>query len=138
QALLARYTARKSAMGRLDFDDLVARTRALLQKEDAPPWVLFKLDGGIDHVLIDEGQDSNLEQWDVVIALVEEFYAGMSARDETTEALGLPERSVFAVGDTKQSIYSFQGADPRRFTEMRDFLQARAEAAGRTWENVRL
>jgi ATP-dependent helicase/nuclease subunit A len=138
QALLARYAARKSAMGRLDFDDLVARTRALLQKENAPPWVLFKLDGGIDHVLIDEGQDSNLEQWDVVIALVEEFYLGMSARDEEAETLGLPERSVFAVGDIKQSIYSFQGADPRRFIEMRDYLQARAEAAGRTWKNVRL
>jgi len=138
QALLARYAARKSAAGRLDYDDLIARTRALLQTDKAPPWVLFKLDGGIDHVLIDEAQDTNPEQWDVVIALVEEFYSGMSARDEATETLGLPERSVFAVGDIKQSIYSFQGADPRRFTEMRDYLEERAEAAGRTWENVRL
>ncbi len=138
QALLARYAARKTAAGRLDYDDLIARTRALLRTDNAPPWVLFKLDGGIDHVLIDEGQDSNLEQWDVVIALVEEFYAGMSAGDEAAESRGLPERSVFAVGDVKQSIYSFQGADPRRFGEMRDYLRQRAEAAGRGWEDVRL
>jgi ATP-dependent helicase/nuclease subunit A len=138
QALTVLYEARKAGRGRLDYDDLIARTRDLLRGDGAAAWVLFKLDGGIDHVLIDEAQDTNPEQWDVVGALVEEFFAGMSARDEALESLGLPERSVFAVGDVKQSIYSFQGAEPRRFREMRDYLSARSQAAKAVWRNVAL
>ncbi|MBS29277.1 MAG: double-strand break repair helicase AddA [Alphaproteobacteria bacterium] len=136
--LIARYEARKAASGRLDFDDLIARTRALLRGDGAAAWVLFKLDGGIDHVLIDEAQDTNPEQWDVVLSLVDEFFAGISARDESVGAVGLPERSVFAVGDAKQSIYSFQGADPARFELVRRHLEARADAARRDWNNVPL
>ena len=137
-ALTTLYEARKAARGRLDYDDLISRTRNLLRGDGAAAWVLFKLDGGIDHVLIDEAQDTNPEQWEVVGALVEEFFAGISARDEAVEGLGLPERSVFAVGDVKQSIYSFQGAEPRRFREMRDYLSARAKAADGRWVNVAL
>ncbi len=136
--LVARYEARKAASGRLDYDDLIARTRSLLRGDGAAAWVLFKLDGGIDHVLIDEAQDTNPEQWDVVLALVEEFFAGMGAGDEAAEAAGLPARSVFAVGDAKQSIYSFQGADPSRFEAVRKFLEARATDARRAWKNVAL
>jgi ATP-dependent helicase/nuclease subunit A len=136
--LVARYEARKAASGRLDYDDLIARTRTLLRGDGAAAWVLFKLDGGIDHVLIDEAQDTNPEQWDVVLALVEEFFAGLSAGDEAAEAGGLPARSVFAVGDAKQSIYSFQGADPSRFEAVRKFLEARAADAQRAWKNVAL
>lgn len=137
-ALTRLYEARKAARGRLDYDDLISRTRDLLRGDGAAAWVLFKLDGGIDHVLIDEAQDTNPEQWDVVGGLVEEFFAGISARDEATESLGLPERSVFAVGDVKQSIYSFQGAEPRRFREMRDYLRDRATASEGRWTNVAL
>ena len=137
-ALIARYEARKVAQGRLDYDDLIAKTRDLLRGEGAAAWVLFKLDGGVDHLLIDEAQDTNPEQWAVVGALVGEFFDGISARDEITEGLGLPERSVFAVGDVKQSIYSFQGAEPRRFGEMRAYLESRADAAGRRWSDVDL
>ena len=136
--LVTRYEARKAASGRLDYDDLIARTRALLQGDGAAAWVLFKLDGGIDHVLIDEAQDTNPEQWDVVLALVEEFFAGMGPGDEASEAAGLPARSVFAVGDAKQSIYSFQGADPSRFEAVRKFLETRAADAQRAWKNVAL
>ena len=138
ETLISRYEARKAARGRLDYDDLIAKTRNLLSGDGAPAWVLFKLDGGIDHVLIDEAQDTNPEQWEVVGALVDEFFAGLSARDETAEQLGLPERSVFAVGDVKQSIYSFQGAEPRRFGEMRAHLKERADAARRNWADVDL
>lgn len=137
-ALIDRYEARKAARGRLDYDDLIAKTRALLRGEGGAAWVLFKLDGGIDHVLIDEAQDTNPEQWDIVGALVDEFFAGFSARDEVTESHGLPERSVFAVGDVKQSIYSFQGAEPRRFAEMRAYLKEKADAARRSWSDVEL
>lgn len=138
EALITLYEARKRGRGRLDYDDLIWRTRDLLRGDGAAAWVLFKLDGGIDHVLIDEAQDTNPEQWDVVGALVEEFFAGISARDESLESLDLPQRSVFAVGDVKQSIYSFQGAEPRRFREMRNYLSARAEAAKGRWRNVAL
>lgn len=136
--LVAGYEERKVARGRLDYDDLIARTRTLLRGEGAAAWVLFKLDGGIDHVLIDEAQDTNPEQWDVVLALVEEFFAGMGAGDEASERAGLPARSVFAVGDAKQSIYSFQGADPSRFDAVRQFLEERAAGAERSWRNVAL
>tara|TARA_R110002110_G_scaffold415612_7_gene652236 strand:+ start:43230 stop:46721 length:3492 start_codon:yes stop_codon:yes gene_type:complete len=136
--LVARYEARKAASGRLDYDDLIARTRALLRGDGAAAWVLFKLDGGIDHILIDEAQDTNPEQWDVVLALVEEFFAGMGAGDEASEAAGLPARSVFAVGDAKQSIYSFQGADPARFESVRKLLETRAVGSARAWNNVAL
>ena len=137
-ALIFRYEARKVAQGRLDYDDLIAKTRDLLRGDGAAAWVLFKLDGGVDHLLIDEAQDTNPEQWEVVGALVGEFFDGFSARDEITESQGLPARSVFAVGDVKQSIYSFQGAEPRRFEEMRAHLEARAEAAERHWSDVEL
>jgi ATP-dependent helicase/nuclease subunit A len=137
-ALISRYEARKLAHGRLDYDDLIAKTRDLLRGEGAAAWVLFKLDGGIDHVLIDEAQDTNPEQWEVIGALVEEFFNGISGHDEIAEKLGMPERSVFAVGDVKQSIYSFQGAEPRRFEEMRAYLESRATAANRNWKEVEL
>ena len=73
----------------------------------AAAWVLFKLDGGVDHILVDEAQDTNPEQWAIIERLAEEFFAGEGASDTL--------RTLFAVGDEKQSIYSFQGADPSRF-----------------------
>ena len=105
------YAERKRAHGVLDYDDLVAIALDLLQRPGIAPWVLFKLDGGLDHILIDEAQDTNPEQWEIVAALAEEFFAGESARDRL--------RTIFAVGDAKQSIYSFQRADPRAFLAMR-------------------
>ena len=74
--------------------------------------MLYKLDGGIDHVLVDEAQDTNPDQWEVIRRLTEEFFAGESAVDR--------DRTIFAVGDTKQSIFGFQRADPRKLAEMRD------------------
>ncbi|MBI1251574.1 MAG: double-strand break repair helicase AddA [Alphaproteobacteria bacterium] len=125
RALNARYERRKDAAGALDFEDLIARARALLADADAAPWVLYKLDGGIDHILIDEGQDTSPAQWDVVAPLQAEFFAGRGARDTA--------RTVFAVGDPKQSIYGFQGADPQRFLSESQQLSARAAAAQETF-----
>ena len=104
--------------------------RDLLRRPGIAPWVLYKLDGGIDHILIDEAQDTNPEQWEVIEALAGEFFTGEGAR-----ALG---RTVFAVGDTKQSIYSFQRADPRAFVRLRGDLSARAAAVGQLWTNEEL
>jgi ATP-dependent helicase/nuclease subunit A len=121
-AMLELYARRKREAGALDYDDLVHHTRLLLQRPDLPRWVLFKLDGGIDHVLIDEAQDTNPEQWAVVQALTDEFFAGAGARDGQ-------ERTVFAVGDPKQSIFGFQRADPKAFEAMRGYFENKARGA---------
>ena len=84
--------------------------------------MLYKLDGGLDHLLLDEVQDTAPEQWRIAHALTEEFFAGAAARDA--------HRTVFAVGDRKQSIYSFQGADVDEF-DRSHATAARARAARR-------
>ncbi len=89
----------------LDYDDLIVATRRLLESAESAAWVLYKLDGGIDHVLVDEAQDTNPDQWEVIRSLTEEFFAGESAVTDR-------DRTIFAVGDTKQSIFGFQRADP--------------------------
>ena len=116
------YAEAKTRSGALDFDDLIEHAQALLQRSEAAPWVLYKLDGGLDHILIDEGQDTSAGQWELIAPLQEEFFAGKGARERV--------RTVFSVGDPKQSIYGFQGADPERFLEEAQRLDARAEAAG--------
>jgi ATP-dependent helicase/nuclease subunit A len=106
-AYVELYVGAKEAHGALDFGDLIARTHELLTVRADAAWVLFKLDGGVDHVLVDEAQDTSPDQWDIVEPLTQEFFSGDGARG--------PGRTVFAVGDEKQSIFSFQGADPERF-----------------------
>ena len=110
--LIARYEQLKRGRGFLDFNDLITRTVNLLARPDAGPWVQYKLDQGIDHILLDEAQDTSPDQWEVVKRLAEEFFAGHGARDNV-------HRTVFAVGDEKQSIYSFQGAAPDSFADSR-------------------
>ena len=129
-AVLAAYERRKRLHGLLDYDDLVLKALDLLRRSGVAPWVLFKLDGGLDHILIDEAQDTNPEQWEIVAALAAEFFAGDGAGDRI--------RTVFAVGDAKQSIYSFQRADPRAFVEMRRHFEGRVNAARRKWAVVPL
>lgn len=115
------YAEAKTRSGVLDFDDLIEHAQALLQHSEAAPWVLYKLDGGLDHILIDEGQDTSPAQWDLITPLQNEFFAGAGARDR--------ERTVFSVGDPKQSIYAFQGADPERFLAEAQNLSSRVHAA---------
>jgi ATP-dependent helicase/nuclease subunit A len=109
--VIARYQHEKDRRGLLDYDDLIDKTLKMLRTVN-PTWVHYKLDLGIDHVLIDEAQDTSPKQWAVVESLVGDFFAGHGAR-------GLRKRTVFAVGDEKQSIFSFQGAAPNKFAEMR-------------------
>jgi ATP-dependent helicase/nuclease subunit A len=129
-ALLRAYDERKARHGLLDYDDLIEKALALLHRPGIAPWVLFKLDGGLDHILIDEAQDTNPEQWEIVAALAEEFFAGEDPRGRW--------RTVFAVGDAKQSIYSFQRADPHAFLRMRQHFEERITAANRDWRIVPL
>jgi ATP-dependent helicase/nuclease subunit A len=107
-AMRTRYQDAKRLRGVLDYDDLIIWTKKLLTNGNAAQWVLYKLDGGIDHVLIDEAQDTSPEQWDIVKALTGEFFAGQGREQSQL-------RTIFAVGDEKQSIFSFQGADPGQF-----------------------
>ncbi|MBO6717104.1 MAG: double-strand break repair helicase AddA [Rhizobiaceae bacterium] len=129
--LIARYERIKSARGFLDFNDLIGRTVALLSRNEASAWVQYKLDRGVDHILIDEAQDTSPEQWEVVKKLAAEFFAGQGARDNVT-------RTIFAVGDEKQSIYSFQGAEPAAFEESGHAFSRQVKAANAGFERVRL
>ena len=108
-AISADYERQKRARSLLDFDDLIEKLAALLKDHDQGLWVRYKLDSKISHILVDEGQDTNAQQWRVVDALVEDFFNGDSAADRP--------RTLFAVGDQKQSIFSFQGADPEVFVD---------------------
>jgi ATP-dependent helicase/nuclease subunit A len=119
---LPEYDRRKAARGLLDFDDLILRAKDLLTNPSLAAWVLYRLDGGIDHILVDEAQDTSPEQWDLIEALAAELIAGEGANTR--------DRTLFVVGDKKQSIYSFQGADVAAFDRMRDHFGSRL-AGGR-------
>ena len=129
EAVDGEYRRSKGRAGLLDYDDLIESALGLLQSYSAA-WVHYKLDRGIDHVLIDEAQDTSPSQWGLVEALTQEFFAGEGAGEEA--------RTLFAVGDPKQSIYRFQGAEPKKFGDMRETFRTRAEGAGRRWEDVPL
>jgi ATP-dependent helicase/nuclease subunit A len=113
--VINRYEAEKNRRSLLDYDDLIGRARDLLENTNAA-WVHYKLDLGIDHILIDEAQDTSPAQWDIIIKFVSEFTAGAGARSTI-------ERTIFAVGDEKQSIFSFQGAAPKAFDEKKRFFE---------------
>lgn len=130
EAMIADYGLAKRQRGLLDFDDLIERTAELLSRSDARAWVLYKLDLGIDHVLLDEAQDTSPEQWQIISALVEEFFVGQSAR--------MVNRTVFAVGDEKQSIYSFRGAEPINFDRQKQRFLRQAISADKNFEDVGL
>ena len=113
QRFIALYETRKLTLGWLDFDDLIRKAGALLSDPTVATWVLYRLDGGIDHILVDEAQDTSPAQWQVIERLAAEFTSGEGAKSGE-------DRTIFVVGDPKQSIYSFQGAEPAEFTRMRD------------------
>ncbi|RUX51842.1 double-strand break repair helicase AddA [Mesorhizobium sp. M4A.F.Ca.ET.050.02.1.1] len=129
--LIARYEHLKRSRGFLDFNDLITRTVALLSRPDAGAWVQFKLDQGIDHILLDEAQDTSPDQWEAVKKLTEEFFAGLGQREAV-------HRTMFAVGDEKQSIYSFQGAAPDSFAESRQLFAGRVRDAGFSFADLKL
>jgi ATP-dependent helicase/nuclease subunit A len=123
----------KSRKAMLDYDDLIGHAVALFDSPGAS-WILYKLDGGIDHILVDEAQDTSPKQWRIITAIAAEFFAGLGA--ERRGAVQL--RTVFAVGDVKQSIMSFQGARPLEFGKTRDLVAERARDALAAFERVEL
>ncbi|MCP4615280.1 MAG: double-strand break repair helicase AddA [Bradyrhizobium sp.] len=127
-AVAANYRREKQERGLLDYDDLIDRTLALLAS-GASGWVHYKLDRGVDHVLIDEAQDTSPRQWEIIAHIISEFTTGAGARDGVV-------RTVFAVGDEKQSIFSFQGAAPREFDARRWDLKKKFEDAELKFESI--
>jgi ATP-dependent helicase/nuclease subunit A len=124
-AALQAYDHKKLARAALDFDDLIAHSRRLLEQPGIGAWVQYKLDQQIDHLLVDEGQDTSPEQWAIIEALCAEFFTGEGARPI--------RRTLFVVGDEKQSIMSVQGADVETYRRCRESLSARARAGGQHW-----
>ncbi len=120
EGLISAYTLYKNEHSLMDYEDLILLTRRLLETPGTASWVLYKLDGGIDNILIDEAQDTSPDQWGIIRALTADFFSG--------ESLSGLSRTIFAVGDRKQSIYSFQGADPQEFEAMRLHFQKQAAA----------
>lgn len=127
QAFLQRYASAKQARGWLDFDDLILKARALLTDPVTAAWVLYRIDGGISHVLVDEAQDTSPRQWDVIKALTSEFHSGAGVRSDV-------DRTMFVVGDKKQSIYSFQGADPREFDRKATYFEEKFTGASKIFQ----
>ncbi len=125
-----RYEAYKQEQSCMDFDDLIFHTRNLLESSDSRQWVLYKLDGGIDHILVDEAQDTSPEQWDIIANLSEDFFNG--------DGQSNINRTLFVVGDRKQSIFSFQGADPDKFDKMAQKFKNKAEEAHKKFKKVNL
>ena len=123
--VLAAYEDAKARGGLVEYDDLIRRSLGLLKEADAA-WVKYKLDGGIDHVLLDEVQDTAVVQWDITDALTDDFFAGEGARGDRP-------RTVFAVGDVKQSIYRFQGAEPAEFAVRSANYERSVRAAEQEW-----
>lgn len=129
QEVIVRYRTEKDRRGLLDYDDLIDKTLSLFRKTSAA-WVLYKLDLGIDHILIDEAQDTSPKQWEIVRTLVDEFTAGAGARPK--------KRTLFVVGDDKQSIFSFQGAEPEKFGDVQSQFKRAFEQVELEWRPVKL
>jgi len=127
QGVLEGYQSRKMRRCVLDYDDLIIQTQKLLSQPGVASWIMYKLDGGIDHLLVDEAQDTNTAQWEIIQSLTAEFFASDK-----------PYRTFFAVGDAKQSIYSFQGANPQEFLRLKSHFAALSQKVGQGWREVQL
>lgn len=122
RAFAVRWEARKAREGLLDFGDLIRKAADLLGQSEAADWIRYKLDRHFDHILIDEAQDTNRSQWDIVEALIDDFFAGDGARGDKL-------RTIFTVGDYKQAIFGFQGTSPENFARAKERIFARIDAA---------
>jgi ATP-dependent helicase/nuclease subunit A len=123
QVYAGAWTAAKRAHAVLDFDDLIRLAERLLMTAGMGEWVRYKLDQNTDHILVDEAQDTNQAQWNIVIALTLEFFAGEGASHR--------HRTLFTVGDYKQAIFGFQGTDPEAFEAARAWFARQAGEVGR-------
>jgi len=128
QSFAAAYADAKRAAGAVDFDDLIRWAETLLLTPGMGDWVRYKLDQATDHILVDEAQDTNARQWNIVIALAGEYFAG--------EGASARHRTIFTVGDYKQAIFGFQGTDPSSFDVAREWFSRAASGIDRDFLNL--
>jgi ATP-dependent helicase/nuclease subunit A len=131
KAVHQKIESHKRQLGLYDFDDLISRTAKLLTGSRAAQWVLYKLDAGLKHILVDEAQDTSPAQWQIIKALADEFFAGAGRAQDN-------ERTLFVVGDRKQSIFSFQGADAAAFAVARKNFEEQIKISDKELKNVDL
>ncbi len=129
-AIQQRYLYSKSISSYFDYDDIIMHTINLLENPNTSDVVLYHMDFKIDHILLDEAQDISPSQWHLINLLMSEFYSGLGARDIN--------RTLFVVGDFKQSIYGFQGANPDLFQQVNKFYQEKFEQVNKIWRNIEL
>lgn len=122
RAFALRWEKAKTREGLLDFDDLIRRAATLLGSSDAAAWIRYKLDRSFDHILIDEAQDTNAAQWNIIDALIDDFFSGEGASGDKL-------RTIFTVGDYKQAIFGFQGTSPENFERAKLKVQKRIDDA---------
>lgn len=122
RAFALKWDARKAREGLLDFSDLIRKAADLLGNREASDWIRYKLDRHFDHILIDEAQDTNQSQWDILFALIDDFFSGEGARGDKL-------RTIFTVGDYKQAIFGFQGTSPENFARAKAKVEARISQA---------
>ncbi len=125
------YQQLKEQKALLDFDDLIRKSASLLKTADMADWIRYKLDQNIDHILIDEAQDTNQAQWDIIRAITDDFYSGESIDAQKP-------RTVFTVGDFKQAIFGFQGTSPENYAVAQKYFDDKLEAGGKTLNNLNL
>lgn len=149
EKIVSIYEQQKLMRAALDYQDLIEKTAKLLYSRHDTAWVLYKLDQGLDHILVDEAQDTSPEQWQVITSLTEEFFFSEGARDAIIKNKSsdpqsgrnerrIEERTLFAVGDEKQSIYGFQGAEPKQFSEMGEHFAQSAKRANKNFKTIPL
>lgn len=129
-AFATHWEAAKLREGYLDFDDLIRRAASLLGNSDAAQWIRYKLDRSFDHILIDEAQDTNASQWEIIDALIDDFFSGEGASGDKV-------RTIFTVGDYKQAIFGFQGTSPENFERARQRVEKRILEARATAHEMR-
>lgn len=130
-AILERYAEKKRSLNYLDYDDLVFSANRMMREDNAAGWVLQKLPGNLKHILIDEAQDTNPDQWQLVSAIAEEFFTNPARKKSK-------DHTIFVVGDEKQSIFSFQRADPKEFARRKKMFGEMVKKAGGKWREVEM
>ncbi|WP_037492072.1 UvrD-helicase domain-containing protein, partial [Sphingobium indicum] len=131
RAYARAYAQAKRLAGAVDFDDLIARAAALLEQDGIAEWIRYKLDQRIDHILVDEAQDTNAAQWRIVRTLAEEFFAAEWQPGDKV-------RTIFTVGDFKQAIFGFQGTSPANFAAAQILFQRDADNSGHDFHDLSL
>ncbi len=131
KAFAVQYANSKAERGLLDFDDMIRKTAAMLKSGGMAEWIRYKLDRQIDHILVDEAQDTNAAQWDIIHSLSGDFFSGSGAKGERS-------RTIFSVGDFKQAIFGFQGTDPKNYAAAGESFSLEIDQSGGNLQNLEL